>query len=289
MPTSSAVRIFTGFGKFSMPELPEVETTRRGIEPYVRGKTITHIELRVPKLRWELDAAAASSLHGKTIISVQRRGKYLLLAVKNTNAHILIHLGMSGSLRICNSTEELKKHDHVIIHLKNSTELRLHDPRRFGYFAIIPADGSYALLAHLGKEPLSDDFNTDYLYRSTRGKTLPIKNYIMNQKIVVGVGNIYASEALFLSGIRPDKPAGKLNRQQAEALTAFIKQELNRAINAGGTTLRDFVNPDGTHGYFQQTLQVYGRAGKPCCRCGTIIENKVIGGRASAYCPKCQA
>lgn len=271
-----------------MPELPEVETTRRGLTPHLIGQTIKQIELRVPKLRWELDDKAAAALHGKTISAIQRRGKYLLLRLKDLDSSILIHLGMSGSLRITQPEEALRKHDHVIIQLTDGKQVRLHDPRRFGYFAVVPADDSHALLAHLGKEPLSEDFDAQYLYQTTRGKTLAIKNHIMNQSIVVGVGNIYASEALFLAGIRPDKPAGTLTEQQSEALTTFIKQELKRAINAGGTTLRDFVSPDGKHGYFQQTLQVYGCAGKPCRRCNTVIENKIIGNRASAYCPKCQ-
>ncbi len=271
-----------------MPELPEVETTRAGLKPYCINRQIKHIESRIDKLRQPIDQKSFHSTNDRFITDIHRRGKYLIFQTDNINKSILIHLGMSGSLRIVPSDSEYKVHDHISICLDNSHEIRLHDPRKFGHFEIINPNEPHRLLDHIGVEPLEDTFNPEYLYKSTRKRRSAIKNHIMNQEIVVGVGNIYATEALFLSHIRPDRPAGEISVKEADKLVKAIKEELSRAIHLGGTTLRDFVKPDGTNGYFQQTLKVYGNMNKPCSNCQSAIENIVIGGRASAYCPKCQ-
>ncbi|UYM18825.1 bifunctional DNA-formamidopyrimidine glycosylase/DNA-(apurinic or apyrimidinic site) lyase [Endozoicomonas euniceicola] len=270
-----------------MPELPEVETTRRGIEPHIVGQTIKHVEVRNPKLRWPVPDNLSELLAGRVIESVKRRAKYLLLEVEG--GHLLIHLGMSGSLRMVNSDEPAKKHDHVDIFFSNGSCLRYHDPRRFGavLWSSSPVN-EHELLNKLGPEPLSDDFSSSLLYRRSRNKSQAVKTFIMDSHVVVGVGNIYANEALFKAGIRPDRPAGKISRARYERLTDCIKTTLAEAIRQGGTTLRDFVGGDGKPGYFKQQLTVYGRTGKPCTRCQSFIIESRLGNRSTFYCKKCQ-
>lgn len=271
-----------------MPELPEVETTRRGIAPHIENRTITAIKSRVSKLRNIIEHSALETLIGQKIIHCKRRGKYLILQTNDPNQALLLHLGMSGSLRITTPSHPLKKHDHILITFDEHIQLRLHDPRRFGHFSLFNPHEPQPLLDHLGPEPLSETFTGEYLYHSTKNRKIALKAHIMNQNTVVGVGNIYATEALFHAGIRPGKAAKSLTKTQAALLTNFIKSELTRAIEQGGTTLKDFVSPDGSHGYFGQTLSIYGKAGQPCPKCNTTIKNTIIGNRASAYCPKCQ-
>ena len=270
-----------------MPELPEVETTRRGILPFLKGRKILKVVVREPRLRWEIPAALGSELAGQTVTSVDRRGKYLLLRTRKGTA--LVHLGMSGSLRLAVVGEPLKKHDHVDFILASGRCLRFHDPRRFGCILWIEGDPyQHSLLAELGPEPLSTDFTAEYLYSRAENRSTPVKALIMDSHIVVGVGNIYANEALFAAGISPQLKAGKLTLERCESLVREIKTVLDRAITVGGTTLRDFVGGDGKPGYFAQTLQVYGREGQPCNVCGTPLKDSRQGGRATVYCPRCQ-
>ncbi|MFW2438475.1 MAG: bifunctional DNA-formamidopyrimidine glycosylase/DNA-(apurinic or apyrimidinic site) lyase [Arenicellales bacterium] len=271
-----------------MPELPEVETTRRGISEHITGQTISSIRVNNPKLRWPVPVSnMQSSLPGRQILSVKRRAKYLLFDCGIGS--LIIHLGMSGSLRILDQSIAAEKHDHVEILFDNGKILRLRDPRRFG--AVLwtrqPTE-EHRLLASLGPEPLSDAFDGDYLFHKTRKRRCSIKNLIMDSHIVVGVGNIYASEALFHAGIRPGVSAAGLTRKSSHLLATAIKQILDKAIAAGGTTLRDFTNSDGMAGYFNQSLLVYGRETEPCLLCGTGIKRKLIGQRSSFYCPNCQ-
>lgn len=270
-----------------MPELPEVETTRRGIEPHLLGRRISDVEIRQASLRWPIDPALAGHFRGAVIDSVQRRAKYLLI---HTSAGTLIlHLGMSGNLRLLDQGVTAGKHDHADIVLDNATLLRLHDPRRFGALLWTDQDpSSHPLMANLGPEPLSADFDGDHLYQLSRRRKAPVKTFIMNSHVVVGVGNIYASEALYLAGIRPGIAAGRVSGPRYQALAASVKQVLRRAIRAGGTTLRDFRGSDGRPGYFQQKLQVYGREGGACNKCGTTIRRIVIANRSTFYCPRCQ-
>lgn len=270
-----------------MPELPEVETVRRGIEPFVSGRRIRRIDVHDPRLRWPVPADLDLRLRGREVTGVSRRGKYLLLA---TDAgQLLIHLGMSGRLHLLTAATERRRHDHVDILFDGEITLRLHDPRRFGAVLLWAADEAMPrLLDHLGPEPLSADFDAAYLYQRSRGRRIAIKALIMDASLVVGVGNIYAQEALFQASIRPSRAAGRLSLADCERLVAAIRSVLNAAIAAGGTTLRDFAGADGAPGYFQQDLYVYGREGQPCRRCGGDIRNLRIAGRASHYCPACQ-
>ncbi len=271
-----------------MPELPEVETTRRGILPYLLNRKIMKVVVREPRLRWEVPASLASELAGQTVSGIERRGKYLLLRTRKGTA--LIHLGMSGSLRLAVVGEPLKKHDHVDLVLASGRCLRFHDPRRFGCILWITGDPyQHALLAELGPEPLSHDFSADYLLGKCAGRTTPIKTFIMDSHMVVGVGNIYANEALFAAGIDPLCKVGSMTIERCESLVREIKTVLDRAIKVGGTTLRDFVGGDGKPGYFSQTLQVYGREGQPCVNCATPLKDSRLGGRATVYCPRCQS
>ena len=270
-----------------MPELPEVETTRRGIEPHLTGRHITAVTVRDPRLRWPVREDLPSFLAGRTIESVERRAKYLLL-VLDRGDRVLIHLGMSGSLRLDDPASPLRKHDHVEWRLDSGRVLRLHDPRRFGAVLTDRADAPHERLAALGPEPLDPAFDGDYLAGRVAGRRVAIKQAIMNAAIVVGVGNIYASEALFLAGIHPQRPAGSLDHQECAALAAAIRQVLTAAIAQGGTTLRDFLSPSGDPGYFRQTLNVYERTDEPCRRCGTPIERVVLGQRSTWFCPECQ-
>lgn len=270
-----------------MPELPEVETTLRGLAPALVGRTVREVHIYQPKLRWPVPPTLPELLKGQTIRRLRRRAKYLL--VEFDHGTLILHLGMSGNLRIVDARTPLKKHDHFDLVLDNGNSMRLHDPRRFG--AVLWHEGDVAehpLLASLGPEPLGDDFNEDTLYVATRNKSAAIKLVIMDQRIVVGVGNIYANEALFRAGIQPQLPAGKLSRPRCERLTAEIRATLNAAIAKGGSTLRDYVSSDGSPGYFQQDYWVYGRAGEACRRCGKIIKLLRLGQRASFYCPHCQ-
>ena len=269
-----------------MPELPEVETTLRGIKPHLLNQRIARVIVRDPRLRWPVPAAVKKA-EGQQFISLERRGKYLLLSLQRGG--LIIHLGMSGSLRILQHPSSPDKHDHVDIELENGVCLRFNDPRRFGAFLWVDgAMESHELLRDLGPEPLSAEFTTDYLYSRSRTRRVAIKNFIMNGHIVVGVGNIYASEALFMAGIHPQRAAGRVSRQRYEGLVAAIRDVLSRAIKQGGTTLRDFVNSDGAPGYFAQELLVYDRAGSECFQCGAAVRQKVIGQRSSYYCPACQ-
>lgn len=269
-----------------MPELPEVETTRRGIEPHILGRKISSVSVHQPSLRYPVADDLPRRLSGKRVRSVNRRGKYLLLEIGKQK--LMIHLGMSGSLRITARKEPLRKHDHVEIRFGDRV-LRFHDPRRFGLMMLIddPVE-AHPLLASLGPEPLSEKFDGDYLYRVSRKRKVAIKNLIMNSRILVGVGNIYASEALFLAGIHPSRAAASISRERCEKLSVAIKDVLGKAISEGGTTLRDFVREEGQPGYFAQQLNVYGKTGEACPVCGKSILTRVIGQRSSFYCTQCQ-
>lgn len=270
-----------------MPELPEVETTRQAIMPYVINRLIKTIVIRHQQLRLPVSTEITVCSSGQQITAVERRAKYLLLHL--SKGYILIHLGMSGHLRLATNNDHIGKHDHIDLELSNGIILRYNDPRRFGLWLYI-ADNplQHRLLAHLGPEPLSDNFTADYLQQKALQKTQAIKSFIMTNDIVVGVGNIYATESLFLAGIHPKQPAGSLTKQQYIALVDYIKQVLQQAILAGGTTLRDFHGLDGSPGYFVFNLQVYGRKNQACFHCGCIIELIRIGNRSSTFCPNCQ-
>jgi formamidopyrimidine-DNA glycosylase len=271
-----------------MPELPEVETTRLGISPHLIGHQIREIIIRRYDLRWPV-SDNLTELEGATFISVKRRSKYLLLET-DTHDVILIHLGMSGSLRIIDPGEDWKKHDHIGITVDHNLQLRYHDPRRFGLVMRMAASESqsHPLLSNLGPEPLESDFTAAHLHSALRSKSIPIKVAIMDAKIVVGVGNIYASESLFRSGIHPLLPSNKITKPRAEKLVSAIREVLAESITQGGTTLRDFLKSDGEPGYFKQRLFVYGRKGEPCRACKTPITNQVLGQGATYWCAKCQ-
>lgn len=269
-----------------MPELPEVETTKEGIKPFVLGETIASITVRQPKLRWPVPTNALKRCQHYKIIDVCRRAKYLLL--KTDNGSIIIHLGMSGSLRVVDQDTPFDKHDHVELKLQTGKVLRFRDPRRFGAWLIAQDPYSHDLLKNLGPEPLSPDFTGQYLHRAIRTSRRAIKNVIMDHHIVVGVGNIYASESLFMSGILPTRQAAKISLKRCEILVQNIKKILKKAIKSGGTTLRDFQHSSGKPGYFKQKLFVYGRQGEPCFECNQPVKSKVIGQRNSFYCIRCQ-
>ncbi len=270
-----------------MPELPEVETTRRGISPHVVGRQVSNVVVRNPRLRWPVSENLAGILKGQQILSIARRAKYLLLGCET--GYLLIHLGMSGSLRMVESATPAGKHDHVDIVLIGGRSLRFTDPRRFG--AVLWLDGepqAHPLLSHLGPEPLEGEFDGAYLYRRSRQRRTAVKTFLMDNRIVVGVGNIYANEALFLSGIRPDRAAGNISRKRYDRLAANVISVLQSAIEQGGTTLRDFVGGDGKPGYFRQQLNVYGRAGEPCKQCGNVLKEIRLGQRSTVFCHRCQ-
>lgn len=270
-----------------MPELPEVETTRRGIQPHIEGKKVTRVVVRNPSLRWPIPNDLELFLKNKLVKNVTRRGKYLLLAF--SRGHLIIHLGMSGSLRLVNSDLAIGKHDHVDIHFGSKLILRFNDPRRFGA-VLWTQDPVYdhKLLHHLGPEPLSDAFDAHYLYLRSRNHRQAIKSWIMDSKVVVGVGNIYANEALFKAGIHPLKAANTISKARYTHLVDEIKKVLEMAITRGGTTLRDFVGGDGKPGYFAQELNVYGRAGQPCVTCAKVLSEKRVAQRSTVYCVNCQ-
>lgn len=273
-----------------MPELPEVETTRKGITPKAEKQTISAFVVRNPNLRWPVDNSLATLLPGLVIQSIDRRGKYLLLQTKLGT--LLIHLGMSGNLRILPKNTPALKHDHVDIVLDNDYLIRLNDPRRFGSVLWHEIkDGAvenHKLLSKLGPEPLSEAFNGNYFYEKSRNRKVAIKTLVMNSHIVVGAGNIYANESLFLSQINPLTTASKLTKKQCFTLVENIKKILTAAIEQGGTTLKDFMSPDGKPGYFVQQLNVYDQKDKPCTTCKTPIERIIQNQRASYFCPKCQ-
>jgi len=271
-----------------MPELPEVETTRRGIEPHLMGQRITSATVYDPRLRWRVRDDLATWLEHRLITAVSRRSKYLLLHFEN-DERLLIHLGMSGSLRIVTPETPRKKHDHLEVRLNNGKTLRFHDPRRFGALLTDHEQTPHIRLHHLGPEPLGDDFHVEYLSAQLQKRRQPIKPCLMNAAIVVGVGNIYANEALFLAQIHPATPATALDHTQITHLVHAIKDVLARAIEQGGTTLRDFVREDGQPGYFKQTLNVYDRADQPCRICSTPITRIVQAQRATYFCRICQA
>ena len=269
-----------------MPELPEVETTRRGLEPLVENRKVTSVHLYKKKLRWEIPLHIKSTLKNQAIKKISRRAKYLLFQFDL--GYLVIHLGMSGSISVVPSNLPLKKHEHFELKLDNSTSIRFHDPRRFGSVLWQEPNEILSLLKNLGPEPLSYEFDESSLHKSSIGKTKNIKTFIMDSNIVVGVGNIYASESLFLAGISPKRKAGKTSKKRFILLTESIKNVLIDAINNGGTTLNDFSNVDGKPGYFSQVLSVYGREGMPCIRCSGKIKRIIQNQRATYYCPKCQ-
>ncbi|MBE9516420.1 MAG: bifunctional DNA-formamidopyrimidine glycosylase/DNA-(apurinic or apyrimidinic site) lyase [Proteobacteria bacterium] len=270
-----------------MPELPEVETTRRGIQPLLRDRRITAVHIRQAKLRWPVPRSLKTKLKNIRIQDVRRRAKYLLIDTEAGT--VLIHLGMSGSLAVVPSDTPYRPHDRVAFDLDDGNSLRLHDPRRFG--AVLwagHAPEKHKLLKDIGPEPLSDDFNADVLYRHSRKRKRGMRDFLLDGHIIAGIGNIYANEALFQAGVRPSRAAGRLTRAEAEKLTQAIKQILARAIKKGGTTLRDFQQADGQPGYFQQVLKVYGRENEGCPQCGTPIRRQIQGGRSFFYCRQCQ-
>ena len=267
-----------------MPELPEVETTRAGLKDRIVGQRLVGWTLRTPALRWPIEFP--DHLRGERLVALNRRGKYLLFEF--STGTLLVHLGMSGSLRLLTAPENPLRHDHVDLDF-GTARVRLNDPRRFG--CVLWHSGGappHPLLAHLGVEPLGGDLSGRYLKEKARNRKVAVKNFIMDSRVLVGVGNIYAAEALFLAGVRPSVAAGRLTLVAWTKLAAAIKQVLARAVAVGGTTLRDFVNSDGKPGYFKQQLNVYGRAGAPCRRCGAALRNQRLGGRATVYCPSCQ-
>lgn len=271
-----------------MPELPEVETTRRGISPHILGQRIQTLILRETQLRWPIPPELPQLVHQRTIRAIERRGKYLLFTLDN-EITLLWHLGMSGSLRIVNNHQIPQKHDHVDLVFSNKCQLRFHDPRRFGalLYTKEPPE-NHTLLAHLGPEPLGEHFTTEYLYHCSRNRKQAIKTLIMDSRIVVGVGNIYANEALFSAGIHPLKAAGKLSRPASSRLVTEIQSVLTQAIKQGGTTLRDFVGGDGKPGYFAQQLNVYGRGNLNCKICSKRLSEKKLAQRSTVYCTHCQ-
>lgn len=270
-----------------MPELPEVETTRRGVEPAVVGHAIERIEVREPRLRWRVPTELPALAAGQRVQALTRRAKYLLFSLPKGT--VILHLGMSGSLRVLPATQAPLLHDHLDFVLDSGQCLRFNDPRRFGCVLWTEADPqTHPLLRSLGPEPLSAEFNGATLARAAQGRRVAIKQLLMNGQVVVGVGNIYASEALFRAGIRPRRAAGRLQREEFDALASAIKQVLKEAIRSGGTTLRDYVNAAGMPGYFRQKLYVYERDDEPCRVCKTPIRSLVQGQRSTYFCSQCQ-
>lgn len=269
-----------------MPELPEVETTRRGLAPHLDGRRIVAVTLRRPDLRWPIPPAIKRLLPGEAITGLRRRAKYLLLDTAPGSA--LLHLGMSGSLRVLPADTPVTTHDHVDLALDSGRVLRFNDPRRFGCLLWQPAGTTHALLRDLGPEPLSDAFDGAYLHALSRGRKASVKTFLMDQAVVVGVGNIYAAESLFRAGIAPGRAAGRVSRAQYDGLARAVREILAHAIRRGGTTLRDFISPDGVPGYFEQELFVYGREGEPCKVCGQPLRGRRLGNRATAWCRTCQ-
>ncbi|MDX2219795.1 MAG: bifunctional DNA-formamidopyrimidine glycosylase/DNA-(apurinic or apyrimidinic site) lyase [Burkholderiales bacterium] len=274
-----------------MPELPEVETTRRGLLPRLSGRRIQAVKVRDRRLRWPVPDDLESRLQGSTIDSLERRGKYLLVGVSKPRfrSHLLIHLGMTGTLRMVGGPSPVGKHDHIDVHLADGQHLRYGDPRRFGCWLWAGADwAAHPLLADLGPEPFDDDFNAAYLHRVSRGRTASIKSLIMNAHVVTGVGNIYANEALFRAGIHPLARSGKLSAVRLGGLVRHIREVLAEAIDAGGSSIRDYVQSDGASGWFQLRYAVYGRDGKACPACASVVRLTREAQRATFFCPRCQ-
>jgi formamidopyrimidine-DNA glycosylase len=269
-----------------MPELPEVETIRLSLAPLILHQRITGLTVREPRLRWPIAPKVKRVVAGQVISAVDRRGKYLVVGLER--ACLLIHLGMSGSLRYLAQAQPPGRHDHYDIELEDEGLLRYNDPRRFGSLHLTATPERHPLLRDLGPEPLAPGFNGGYLWRRSRGRRTSIKQFIMNGRIVVGVGNIYANEALYRAGIHPSRPAGRISRRRLDGLCNEIRAVLQDALHSGGTTLRDFVGGDGRPGYFRQSLSVYEREGEPCRGCGEPIRRRVIGQRASYFCATCQ-
>jgi formamidopyrimidine-DNA glycosylase len=268
-----------------MPELPEVETTLRGIAPYLMDREIRAIEIREARLRWPVTAAVRQAI-GQVVRSLRRRAKYILIDFDAGS--LMLHLGMSGSVRVLDHDTPPGPHDHVDL-VTDDGLVRFNDPRRFGSLLwVAPPTGDHPLLRHLGPEPLEKEFDGGHLWRLSRGRRLAVKSFVMDGQVVVGVGNIYASEALYMAGIHPSRAAGRVSRLRYDGLAEAIRDVLGRAIREGGTTLRDFSGAGGTPGYFAQNLLVYGRSGAPCFQCGGTVRQKVIGQRSSFYCWKCQ-
>lgn len=270
-----------------MPELPEVETTLRGIEPHIGGQVISSVTVRNKSLRWPVPATLKKNLTGQKLNHLQRRGKYILLFTDKGT--VILHLGMSGSLRICDAGTAPEKHDHVDIAFNNGKILRYRDPRRFGcvLWTSKPVE-QHKLISPMGPEPLTDEFNGDYLHAKSRKRKNNVKGFIMDSKIVTGVGNIYASEALFSAGILPSRQSGRVSKERYKILADCIKVVLTEAIKQGGTTLKDFTRADGQPGYFKQSLNVYDRAGLNCVQCEQEIKQKVLNQRSTYYCSHCQ-
>ncbi len=269
-----------------MPELPEVETTRRGLAPHVEGGRVTGVSVYQPRLRIPVPKDLVQ-LTGQRIDGLHRRAKYLIF--ETARGRMVIHLGMSGSLRICPASTPPRKHDHVVFAMESGLEMRFHDPRRFGL--VDWTEGEWREMRWfrgIGPEPLGDEFNATYLGGKARGRKIAVKSFLMSNQVVVGVGNIYACEALFLAGIHPKRAAGRISRTRLQKLVDAIKDRLEAAIESGGTTLRDFVREDGQPGYFKQELMVYGREGASCRKCTAGIRRVMIGQRSTFYCPKCQ-
>lgn len=275
-----------------MPELPEVETTRLGLLPHVKGKTVKDLVVRESRLRWPVPDGLRRTLSGRVVRDIHRRGKYLLFdcaKAGNDSGHLLVHLGMTGTLRVMPQETTVRRHDHVDIVLTDGSQVRLNDPRRFG--AVLWLEGepeAHPLLANLGVEPLLPAFGGDVLFRASRGKSVAVKQFIMDSHVVTGVGNIYANEALFHAGIHPARASGRISRQRYDLLAESIRSTLKRALNAGGSTIRDFRGSNGESGYFQLDYRVYGRAGEPCMSCGAAIRQLRQGQRSTFYCPACQ-
>ena len=270
-----------------MPELPEVEVSRMGIAPHIEGHKIERVNVHDTRLRWPVPDQV-HHVEGSRLLRVVRRAKYLLLETEQGT--LILHLGMSGKLRVVPIETPRVKHDHIEIEFATGQCLRLNDPRRFGALLFTETNADeHKLLAMLGPEPLTDEFNADYLFERSRNKKQPIKTFIMDNHQVVGVGNIYASEALFLAGIRPQKRAGNISRKQYDLLAFSIKELLQNSIDKGGTTIKDFVGSDNKPGYFKNELMVYGRTGKACKKCSSHLKEIRLSQRSSVYCPKCQA
>ena len=269
-----------------MPELPEVETTRRGLVPRIVGRSIRDVVVREPRLRWPVPRDLGARLRGQVVQSIQRRGKYLLFDCGT--GHLLVHLGMSGRLTVVPPDQPLRRHDHVDIAFQGGEVMRFNDPRRFGAVLWVRDPARHALLDRMGVEPFDDAFSGELLHRLARGRRVPVKQFVMDAHIVTGIGNIYANEALFGARIHPARAAGRIARQRYDRLVAEIRDVLRRAIAAGGSSLRDFVRSDGRPGYFQLEYAVYGREGEPCPSCDGPVRSLRHGGRSTFYCPTCQ-
>jgi len=271
-----------------MPELPEVETTRRGIIPHIKQQQIVKVIIRRYDLRWPVPENMSARLENKILLNILRRGKYLLFKFEHGTA--LVHLGMSGSMKILQEENKTEKHDHFDLHFSNGVILRFNDPRRFGAFLWAGKKPlNHKLLINLGLEPLDEGFDADYCYQAAKNRKLAVKQFIMDAKLVVGVGNIYANEALFLAGIHPGRSADCISYNGYKKLVSVIKKVLTKAIEQGGTTLQDFTQVDGKPGYFTQSLNVYGRAGQPCPKCEELLSEIRQSGRSSVFCNNCQS